>query len=238
MATYNLEQQEQLDQFKHFWKQYGNLITWVLVLILGSYAAWMGYQYWQQERASGAAGLYEELDRAAQAGNTDKVGQAFKDLTDKYAGTTFAEQGALLTASAAAERQKADQAKAALQWLVGNGKNTNLVAVARLRLAGMQMDAKQFDEALKTLAAEMPEEFAPLADDRRGDILMAQGKKDEAVKAYQSAWKNLDKDVEYRRFVDGKLTALGQPPEPAGKALASPLGMGAPVLPPGVVPTN
>ncbi len=217
MATYNLEQQEQLDQVKHFWKQYGNLITWVLVLVLGAYAAWMGYQYWQRERAAGAAGLYEQLDRAVLAGNLDQLGQAFKDMQDKYAGTTFAEQSALLVARANAERQKADEAKAALQWLLDKGKNESLVAVARLRLAGMQLDAKQFDEALKTLSASMPEEFAALADDRRGDVLLAQGKKDEAAKAFLAAWKGMGQELEYRRFIAGKLTALGQPPEPQAK---------------------
>jgi predicted negative regulator of RcsB-dependent stress response len=215
MATYDLEQQEQLDQVKHFWKQYGNLITWLLVLALGGYAAWTGYLYWQQQRATGAGGLYEELDRAALAGNTDKAVQAFGDLRDKFAGTTFAEQGALLAAKVAIEHQKADQGKASLQWLVDNGKNANLVAIARLRLSGVQMDAKQYDEALKTLSGDLPAEFASLADDRRGDILLAQGKKDDAAKAYQAAWKGMDATVEYRRFIEGKLTALGLPPEQA-----------------------
>jgi predicted negative regulator of RcsB-dependent stress response len=236
MATYDLEQQEQLDQFKHFWKQYGNLITWVLVLALGGYAAWTGYQYWQQQRATGAGGLYEELDRAAQMGDVTKVNQAFGDLKSKYAGTTFADQGALLAARAGVEKQKPDQAKAALQWLVENGKNKDLVAVGRLRLAGMQMDAKQFDEALKTLSVDLPPEFAPLAQDRTGDIYMAQGKKDEATKAYQAAWKGLDAAVEYRRFVEGKLTALGLPPAPPAPTPAVPrLPVG---VPPGAVPAN
>ncbi len=223
MATYDLEQQEQLDQVKHFWKQYGNLITWVLVLALGAYAAWTGYLYWQQQRAIGAGGLYEELDRAASAGNTDKAIQAFADLKSKYAGTTFAEQGALMVAKVAVEHQKVDQGKAALQWLVDSGKNANLVAIARLRLAGVQMDAKQYDEALKTLSADTPAEFAALVQDRRGDILLAQGKKDEAAKAYADAWKNMDATVEYRRFIEGKLTALGQPPAPPAqnKAVAA-----------------
>ncbi|MBI3383082.1 MAG: tetratricopeptide repeat protein [Aquabacterium sp.] len=220
MATYDLEQQEQLDQVKHFWKQYGNLITWVLVLVLGAYAAWTGYLYWQQQRAVGAGGLYEELDRAAGAGNTDKAIQAFADLKSKYAGTTFAEQGALMVAKVAVEHQKADQGKAALQWLVDSGKNANLVAIARLRLAGIQMDAKQYDEALKTLSADTPAEFAALVQDRRGDVLLAQGKKDEAAKAYGEAWKGMDPTVEYRRFVEGKLTALGQPPAAAPNKVA------------------
>jgi predicted negative regulator of RcsB-dependent stress response len=212
MATYDLEQQEQLDQVKHFWKQYGNLISWVLVLALGAYAAWSGYLYWQQQRAAGAGGLYEEMDRASSEGSVDKVLQAFSDLKSKYAGTTFAEQGALLAAKFDADKGKTEQGQAALQWLVDNGKNVNLVAVARLRLAGMQMDAKQYDAALKTLGGDMPDEFAALANDRRGDIYMAQGKKTEAVKAYQAAWKAMDPGVEYRRFIEGKLTVLGADP--------------------------
>lgn len=231
MATYDLEQQEQLDQVKHFWKQYGNLITWVLVLALGGYAAWTGYLYWQRERAVGAGGLYEELDRAAMAGDADKAARAFGDLKARYAGTTFTEQGALLAAKVAVDRQKTDQGKAALQWLVDNGKNANLVAVARLRLAGIQMDAKQHEEALKTLGAEMPEEYAALVADRRGDVLLAQGKKDEAAKAFEQAWKAMDTKVEYRRFVEGKLTALGHAPAPSANPVA-PAGM-----PPGLAPT-
>jgi predicted negative regulator of RcsB-dependent stress response len=235
MATYDLEQQEQLDQVKHFWKQYGNLITWLLVLVLGAYAAWTGYLYWQQQRATGAGGLYEELDRASVEGSVDKAMLAFTDLKSKYAGTTFAEQGALLAAKVAAERGKPDQGKAALQWLVNDGKNASLVGVARLRLAGMQMDAKQYDEALKTLNGEMPEELAALANDRRGDILLAQGKKDDAVKAYTASWKALDATVEYRRFVEGKLTMLGAPPAPAALP-TTPAGVQG--MPPGLAPTR
>ena len=41
MATHlDLEEQEQLDQLKAFWKQYGNLVSWVLIVVLGGYAAW------------------------------------------------------------------------------------------------------------------------------------------------------------------------------------------------------
>ena len=119
MATHlDLEEQEQLDQIKHFWKQHGNLITWVLVLVLGAYAAWSGYLYWQQQRSVAAGGLYEELDRAASEGSVDKALQAFADLKSKYAGTTFAEQGALLAARSATSGKKTDDAIAALQWLV------------------------------------------------------------------------------------------------------------------------
>lgn len=214
MATFDIEQQEQLDQVKHFWKQYGNLITWTLVLVLGAYAAWTGYLYWQQKRSQGATGLYDELDKAASERNAERVRQAFGDLKAQYAGTTAAEQGALLAAKIEADAGKADEARATLQWLVDAGKNEGLVAVARLRLAGMQLDAKQFDAALKTLDAKVPDEYAALVADRRGDVFLAQGKNKEAIEAFQAAWKGLEPTVEYRRFIEGKLTVLGAPPEP------------------------
>ncbi len=238
MATYDLEQQEQLDQLKAFWKQYGNLITWLLVAALGAYAAWTGYLYWQQQRAQGAGGLYEELDRAATAGDGAKVNQAFADLRDKYAGTTFAEHGALLAARSAVDRKKLDEATADLQWLVKEGKSADLVAVARLRLAGVLMDNKQYDEALKAVSAELPAEYAAAAADRKGDILYALNKKDEAGKAYLVAYKGLGEELEYRRFVEGKLTALGLAPE-HGANTVSPLAQGLPVgLPPGLAPAR
>jgi predicted negative regulator of RcsB-dependent stress response len=212
MATYNLEQQEQIDQFKHFWKTYGNLITWTLVLCVGAYAAWTGYLYWQNDRAAKAAVLFEELDRAAIKGDVDKVTRVFSDLKDNYAGATFTEQGALLAAQVQQAKGKADDARASLQWLADKGKNENLAAIARLRLAGSLLDLKKYDEALKQLDAKIPEEYKALVADRRGDILQAQGKKDEAVKAYQAAYDSMDPAVEYRRFIEGKLTALGAPP--------------------------
>jgi predicted negative regulator of RcsB-dependent stress response len=221
MATFDLEQQEQLDQVKHFWKQYGNLITWTLVVVLGAYAAWTGYLYWQQKRSQGATGLYDELDKAATERNAERARQAFADLKAQYAGTIAAEQGALLSAKVAADAGKADDARASLQWLVDAGKNEGLVAVARLRLAGMQLDAKQHDEALKTLSAKVPDEYTALVADRRGDVYLAQGKNKEAIEAFQAAWKGLEPTVEYRRFIEGKLTVLGAPPEPL-KAPAAP----------------
>lgn len=214
MATFDLDQQEQLDQVKHFWKKHGNLITWVLVAVLGAYAAWTGYLYWQQKQALGATGLYDELDKAVTERNADRARKAFGDLKAQYAGTTAAEQGALLAAKLHADAGKVDEARATLQWLADNGKNEGLVAVARLRLAGMQLDAKQFDDALKTLSSKVPDEYAALVADRRGDVFLAQGKNKEAIEAFQAAWSTLDSTVEYRRFIEGKLTVLGAAPEP------------------------
>ena len=55
----DLEEQEQLDQLKHFWKQYGNPITWGLIVVLAAFTGWNVYQYWQRNQASQASAMYD-----------------------------------------------------------------------------------------------------------------------------------------------------------------------------------
>lgn len=224
MATnLDLQEQEQLDQLKAFWSRYGNLISWTLTLVLAGFAAWNGWNWWQAKQALQASAMFDELDRAVQAGDADKAAKVFGDMKDKYAGTTYTQQGGLLTAKLQADKGKADDAQATLGWVADKAGDDEYRALAHLRLAGLLLDKKAYDEALKQLDAVSSAPFAGLVEDRRGDILAAQGKKAEAIKAYQAAWKAMDTQLEYRRVVDAKLTALGAAPEaekPASGAAA------------------
>lgn len=223
MATHlDLEEQEQLDQLKAFWKQYGNLITWTLVVVLGGFAAWNGWNLWQRDQAVKAAAMFDELEKAAQAADADRAGGIFKDLRERYGRTAYAGQGGLLAAKVQAEKSKPDDAQATLAWVAENASETEYRTIARLRLAGLLIDAKKYDEALKQLdAAGGAKEFEALVADRRGDVLLAQGKTEEAKAAYQQAWKLMDEKVGYRRLIDAKLTSLGAAPAPeAGKTAA------------------
>ena len=67
-----------------------------------------------------------------------------------------------------------------------------------MRLAGIQMDQKDFDGALKTLSEKAPAGFAARYDAARGDVYAAQSKPTEARASYDAALKNLEaggKDV-------------------------------------------
>ena len=211
----DLQEQEQLDDLKAFWKQWGNLITWVITACLLAYAGWNAWGWYQRDQATKAGAMFDELDKAAVAGEADKVGRVFNDLKDRYGRTVFAEQGGLLAARVQFDKGQADAAKASLAWVADNAVEDEYRSVARLRLAGLQLDAKQYDAALKTLDADSAKPFAALVADRRGDVLLAQGKTGEARTAYQAAWKAMGEKVDYRRLIEAKLTALGAPPEPA-----------------------
>ena len=120
--------QEQLDQLKHLWAKYGNAITWLLILVLGGFAAWNGWQYWQRKTAVAAAALYDELDRAVQAQQPERVQRVWADLQDSAARSAQAAQGGLLAAKALYTAGKPDEARAALTEAQGAGRTAVLVA--------------------------------------------------------------------------------------------------------------
>lgn len=209
-----LADQEQLDQVRYFWNTWGNVITWVLVVVLAGFAAWNGWNWWQRDQAVKAASIFDELDRAAKAGQSERLPQIFGDLSERYPRTSFAQQGGLIASSALITAGKTDDAKAALSWVADKAGDDSYRAIARLRLAGLLFDGAQYDEALKQLDAVPAGAFAALASDRRGDVLSAQERKADAVAAYRRAWDGMASEVGYRNFIGAKLTALGAAPDP------------------------
>lgn len=213
MATnLDLEEQEQLAELKHFWKTYGNLITWLLILVFGAYAAWNGYQYWQRQQAIQAAALFDEVDKAVQSSDPARIERSFGDMKERYGGTTYAKQAALVAARGLQERGKSEAARSALTWVVEQASDDAYRALATLRLVGLLIQDKAYDDALKRLDGSFPAEFAGLVADRKGDVLALQGKTREAATAYASALSALEPADDYRRLVEAKLKSMGQAP--------------------------
>lgn len=208
----DLDEQEQLDRLKHFWKQYGNLITWTLILALGGYAAFNGWNWYQRDLAGKAGTLYDQLDQAAKTGDADKVARAFADMKERYAATAFAGQAGLLAAKAQVDKGQLDAARASLEWVAAHASESEYRVIARLRLAGLLLDQGKPEDALAQLPADAPAAFAGLVADRRGDILASQGKSAEAIAAYRTAYEAMDTESDYRRVVEAKLDVLGASP--------------------------
>jgi predicted negative regulator of RcsB-dependent stress response len=216
MATHlDLEEQEQLDQLKAFWNEYGNLITTVLVLAVGAYLAWLGWNAWQRDQGAKAGSMYDELERAARGGDAARANSIFGDMKERYPRTAFTAQGGLLAAKAAAANGQLDAAQTDLAWVADSASEGAYRPVARLRLAGILLDEKKYDEALKQLDSIGDSEFAALVADRRGDVLAAQGKTEDAKAAYRKAWAAMDAKVDYRRVIEAKLNVLGVDPAAA-----------------------
>lgn len=214
MASHlDLEEQEQLEELKHFWKRWGDLITWVLIAVLGAYAAWNGWQAWSSKQAAQAAALYDTVERTAMSGDVSLLDRSVADIEDKFPSTTYAHQAALLAARVYQDKDRATNAKKQLQWVIDKSSDEGYQALARLRLAGLLIQDKAFDDARQQLTAKVPEAFAPLMADRLGDLAVLENKPDQALQHYKNAWKGFEPNADYRRLVAVKLAALGADPE-------------------------
>jgi predicted negative regulator of RcsB-dependent stress response len=214
--AYDHAEQEQLASLKSWWGQYGNLVTWVLIIVLGAYAAWTGWNYYQRNQAGQAAQLYEELQKAVSAQDKEKVQRAATDMQSRFGRTAYAQMSALAAAKSAFDANDFQAAKTQLQWVIDKGASDEYKAIAKVRLAGILLDEKAYEEGLKVLSGDFPAQFAGVVDDRKGDILVAQNKLDEARAAYQAALDKTDARNPGRQLIQIKLDAIGG--APANKA--------------------
>ncbi len=206
--AYDLEEQEQLADLKAFWNKYGNVLTWVLIIALGSFA---GYNFWKSHQASQAADasvLYEDLQKSLADKDNVKVQRIAADIENKFGSTAYGPMAALVAAKGAFDANDLKTAKTQLQWAIEHG-NDEYKAIARLRLAGILLDEKAYDEGLKLLAAEFPAQFAGSVADRKGDILVAQNKLADARTAYLAALTAMGERSPGRKLVEVKLESIG-----------------------------
>jgi predicted negative regulator of RcsB-dependent stress response len=220
MATYDLEEQEQIDELKTWWKMHGNLVTAVVVAVAVVVVGWLGWNRWQGTQAAQASAIYGGVQVATVQQDAKRARELTGELIDKYSGTSYAGLAALLSAKAQAEGGDAKSAQAQLAWATDNAKDEGVRDLARLRLAALLLDDKAYDEAMQRLAAEPAPSLAPRFNELRGDVLAAQGKLAEARAAYEAALAKLDvflKEggsearvrVAYRDVLQVKLDALG-----------------------------
>jgi predicted negative regulator of RcsB-dependent stress response len=209
MATYDLDEQERLDELKAWWKRWGNLVMIGLAVAIAASAGW---RYWQNRtltQSLEAAAVYEKLTQSLAGNDAKGAREAGTMLIEHYKGTAYAPRAALLLAKLNVGGKDLKSAQTQLEWAAANSKEPAVKDLARLRLAGVQLDLKQYEAALKTLAGSHSDAFAFRFHDLKGDVLLAQGKKTDARAAYQAAFVEMQEDNPYRTLVELKLDALG-----------------------------
>ncbi len=209
MAVYDLEEQEQIAEIKAWWKQYGGFVLLVVTVALLTLAGMRGWSYYQTKQGVEAGELYAQLQGAVGANDAKKVQDIAAVITERYKRTGYAAFAAFAAAKAAMDAGDRAAAKARLQWVVDNGRDDEIRDLARLRLAAVLLDDKNYDEALKLLDAKHVDTYTALYSDLKGDVLAAQGKVQEARAAYQVALDKSDSRGGYRALVQVKLDALG-----------------------------
>ena len=188
--SYDLQEQEQLDTLKAWWRANANWITMAATAVLVAVLAYQGWTWYMLRQTAAASTLYEEFERAS--GSKDpkdaiKARDLVGTLIEQHPSTVYAALAALRAAKSNLEAGDPKTAKAQLTWAGEHASEKELALLARVRLAGVLLDEKAYDPALQVLKVDVPDAFASEFADRRGDVLAAQGKVSDARAAYTEA---------------------------------------------------
>ncbi len=209
MAVLDLQEQEQLDALKSWWRDNRNLVLGTLLVAVVAVVGWRGWQYYQHKQVGDAAILYQQFIEQLASKDAKRINDAAAAVTDRYASTAYATRAALLAAQVNEQAKDTARAKTQLQWVIDHAGEPALKDVARLRLASIFLDEKNYAEAMALLETKHPDSFDGLYADLRGDVLSAQGKIDEARSSYKLAYEKIDAQSMYRNLIQMKLDALG-----------------------------
>jgi predicted negative regulator of RcsB-dependent stress response len=205
----DLEEQEQVAELRAWWNQWGTLVTAAILAVAIAFAGWQGWSWYQREQSAGAATLYENLARAVQANDAKAVRDAGGSLVESYPRTLYASMGALLSARYYFEKADLKNAKAQLQWVIDRSRSDDLRDLARVRLGGILLDEKSYDEALKLAEAPHRAAYDAQYATLKGDVQAARNQREEAKAAYKLALEKAKDDAAFRETVRLRLQALG-----------------------------
>ena len=207
-GSYDFEEQERIAELKAWWEDNRWYVIGAIIAALAAFAGYRGWQYWNARQEEEAATMYRPVSEAAKANDAKKVADAGQALIAKHPRSFYASESALMLARRAFDANNLDEARKQLEWVVANGVEEHR-GVARIRLASVLMDQKKYDESLKVLDANTDPAFAAMAADLRGDVMLAQGRLDEARSAYKQAVEKAGPRNPVKGIAETKLNALG-----------------------------
>jgi predicted negative regulator of RcsB-dependent stress response len=207
-VAYDLEQQESISAMKAWFEENANLLLAVVVAGVLVVAGGWGWNWYKHKEAAAAAQLYEQYTRAIATKDSAKARELVAALMQQHPSSGFAAFAALAQARVGVEAGDATAAKAQLHFVIDHSGNAELAELARVRLAGVLLDEKAYDEGLAVLAPEPAPALAAEVSDRRGDLLLAQGKTAEARAAFAKAIEQSGAQNPLRALIQTKLDAL------------------------------
>ena len=210
--AYDLEEQESLDQLKAWWEKWGTLTMSVITAGCLAFAAYNGWNWYQRYQGNKATVAYVQLQTAYVQDDEKNIKSLADGLMKEYPGHVFASLAALMKASSDQKAGRIDDARAALNWLINDAKRPEDDAVARVRLAGLELDAKNPQKAMEVLKGVAASEAnAPMVLDRLGDVHFALGEVENARQVWNKAMAADANDGYLLALISLKLQALPDP---------------------------
>ena len=202
----HLEEQQELDNFKYFWKSTGR---WLFALLIAAALGYLGYTMYKSHKASqsqeAAEVLAKIVDKMQAKASQAEVNADLTNLQQNYPDSIAAAQATLMAAATEYDARRYDVAEGHLNWVLKNQKAPLVQALAAQRLGIVLLQQKKYDAAIAALNTKVEADFEPLLLEAIGDVYAAQNKTKEAAQSYQQALEKLPKDAIERELLQMKL---------------------------------
>lgn len=202
----HLEEQQELDDFKYFWKNWGR---WLFALLIAAALGYLGYIIYKDHKISqnreAAEVLAQMVDKAQSKADSKQINADLLKLQQDYPDTVPAAQATMMVAATEFDAGRYDTAAGHLNWVLSNQKAPLIQALAAQRLAVVLLQQKKYDAAIAALNTKVEADFEPLLLEAKGDVYAAQNKTKEAAQSYQQALEKLPKDAIERELLQMKL---------------------------------
>lgn len=187
--AYSIEEEQEINQLKEWWKENGKTIIVAFILGVGSMFGWRYWQAHQAEQIAQASAQYDALIYSAQQDEQAKKAniEQFVQANSKTAYAVFA---LLDEAKKAAEKQDFAAAEVNLNQALTQSQDEVLTSIVALRLSAVQFQLGQLDNALTTLNQVKGESFNARKAILTGDIQVAKGDKVAAKNSFEQAQQN------------------------------------------------
>ena len=199
---------EQVEAIKKWWKANGKSI--IVGVVLGV-ALVVGGRWWfanQNKQAEIASEQYGEVLQEISKGDADAALKRGGRVLEVFEKSNYAALTALELAKLKVNKADLEGARYYLQWVVDHASSAPLKDVARLRLARVLLAKGDKVGALQAVDAVAVKAFASPVQELKGDILLAQGSRDEARAAYSAAADAIPKGGDRSR-IEMKLAEVG-----------------------------
>lgn len=205
----DLEEQEQIDELKAWWTQNGKYVVAAVAAFVIGVGGWRFWESYSVRQASEASVLFEQAMAASGAGDAKALKEVTGKIMESQARSAYAAPAAWLAGRANHDAGDLKSARAQYQYALEHARDDGLEQLARLRLAAVMIDEKDYAGAMKLLDTTHDPAFAGLYANLKGDALLAQGKRKEAQDAYKLALDKLGDKSPLKPLVEIKMDGLG-----------------------------
>ncbi len=187
MADELKTEEEQIEEFRAWWSQYGAYVIGGVVLGVAALFGWNTMESSQLRTQTEASALYETLADHVSEGRLEEAETVSSQITTDYANTAYVGQSKLAMARLYMDRNRDEDAANALRDLLTLDGFDELKLVGSLRLSKILLYQGKAEEALEVVADPKGQAFAARFAEARGDALVALERFAEARTAYTEA---------------------------------------------------